>query len=104
MYTVGQAKKIVYDYVNRPKKYNYPDQPNYELIVDLAEEKPYGWIFDYQTKKFVETKDIRFAAIGTSPIIFEKETGRLVLLSSARHPEYYIELYEKGEWNCYADE
>lgn len=103
MYSIEQAKKIVYDYINKPPKYNYPDDPNYECQISNIEEKDYGWIFSYQSKPYLETGDIQYACVGTSPIIFEKETGRLVLLASNRHPDYFIDLYEKGEWNVYAE-
>ena len=96
MYTLEQAKKIVYEHLNKPPKYDYPDVPKYEMVITDLQEKFYGWIFYYQTKKYIETEDFRDAVAGNVPILFEKETGKLIPLGVS--PLESLELYEKGEF------
>ena len=93
MYTVEQAKQKVSEYVNSKKEYG----DDYELVVSLSQEKPYGWIFSYQTKEYLETDDFRKAVLGNVPILFEKDTGELIPLGIAPSVDYFIDLYEKGE-------
>ena len=93
MYNLQQAEKLVHDYLH--------DNKDYELIIDLWMEKPYGWIFEYQTKEYIETGNVSAAVAGNAPILFEKETGKIIPLGIAPSPNYYIELYEKGEFEYY---
>lgn len=95
MYTLEQAKRIVYEYLNEPPKYDYPDEPNYEIVISHIQEKPYGWVFSYQSKDYLETEDYRTAVIGNVPILFEKATGKLIPLGVS--PLESLKLYEKGD-------
>ena len=99
MYNLEQAKAIVNAEIN--KDFDYDDE--IIIIEESIREKPYGWIFYYQSKKYLETDSISYALAGNAPIIFEKETGRMVELGTGRPTEEFIELYEKGEWNVYVE-
>jgi hypothetical protein len=68
-----------------------------ELVIfdEFTIEKPWGWVFFHGSKKWMETKDIKYAIAGNSPIIVEKETGNLIFTGTAHETEYYIENYEK---------
>jgi len=54
-----------------------------------------GWIFYYQNKKFLETRDINHALEGNSPILIS-EQGKAFFLSNEREIEEYIELFKKN--------
>jgi hypothetical protein len=45
------------------------------LLEDYTEEKAYGWIFYYQSARYVETHKILDGILGTPPFIVEKEAG-----------------------------
>ena len=102
MYTYNQAKESVLRYINRLKKH-IPEELDLEcaIIEEQTIEKPYGWVFFYQSKQYLESDDIRGLLVGNSPILFEKDTGKMIGTGTGKDINYYLDLYEKGEWNFY---
>jgi hypothetical protein len=49
------------------------------LLEDHTEEKPYGWIFWYQSERFVRERDPHslYGIFDTPPFIVEKASGKL---------------------------
>jgi hypothetical protein len=65
------------------------------VIVDEATiRKDYGWIFFYDSRKHLDTGEVRFALAGNAPIVIEKATGSARVLGTALPVEEYIRLYE----------
>jgi hypothetical protein len=65
------------------------------LLDERTQEKPYGWVFFFNTRRFVETRNFVFALGGNGPVVVERETGRITLLGSARPPEKEIAEFER---------
>jgi hypothetical protein len=55
---------------------------------------PYGWVFGYQSRSFLETGDFRDAYCGNAPFLVEKDTGRVLCLGTAHPIEHYLSNYE----------
>ena len=53
------------------------------LIIESTLEKPYGWVFFYNSKRFLETKDPFESLAGNSPILIESKDGRMTLLGTS---------------------
>jgi hypothetical protein len=54
------------------------------VIVDrLTVEKPYGWVFHYDSKRYVETLDDRYALWGNGPVLVESN-GTVHQIGSAQ--------------------
>lgn len=68
-----------------------------EAIVLLSDTmtKPYGWIFSYQSKRFLETEDIRYMLLGNAPFLIDNVTGEIKLFGTAYSIEQYLKKYEK---------
>jgi len=49
------------------------EEPEYELIIMLEQTitRPYGWIFFYDSKKFIETGDFSYAIAGNLPFLVD---------------------------------
>ncbi len=58
-------------------------------------EKPYGWVLFYNSRRFVETKDLMYSLIGSGPVIVLAATGELIRLGSARSDAVQIEEFER---------
>ena len=54
----------------------------HELVITEQHtiEKPYGWIFFFQSKLFLETQDAKYIALGTYPFIVERGNGNIAYL------------------------
>lgn len=48
------------------------------------------WVFYYQSKKFIETGDRRFALLGNSPVLVDSTTGEAFGSGTAYPIEYYV--------------
>ena len=94
MITREQARELVAKQVCGRPDWLPPDDEI--IIIDEATiEKPWGWVFFFSSKQWMETNDTKYAIAGNAPIIVEKETGRLITTGTARETEYYIENYER---------
>ena len=78
-----------------PPNYDMRKQGDSLVIIESSTiEKDYGWIFFWNSKKYMETKNDRYLLYGGGPIVVEKVDGSIHQLGSAGGAEYQIELYE----------
>jgi hypothetical protein len=66
-----------------------------EIIEDETIIKPYGWVFFYQSKSYLETQNFSDLLLGNSPILIDKINGEIKVFGTARHIEEYLSEYEK---------
>jgi hypothetical protein len=92
MHNYDEARTKVIEELNR----GY-DSLEDEIIIEEERtiKKSYGWIFFYNSKRYLETEEISYMLIGNSPIIFERDSGNFVRLPSAYPAEQSIAHYEK---------
>ena len=60
------------------------------LIEEPIAEGTYGWVFGYQSAKYLETGNFLDMMAGNAPFLVEKETGMLHVLGTAEPVEHYI--------------
>lgn len=66
------------------------------VVIDhLTITKPYGWVFFYNSRRYVETGDIFESVAGNGPVVILADTGEAVVLGSARRPEEEIAVLER---------
>lgn len=65
------------------------------LIDDATVERPWGWVFFYDTRRYVETKDPDARLLGNAPFVVEGGDGSVHFLSTAGPPQNYIHQYEQ---------
>lgn len=89
-----QAEQIAADWLKQ--------QPNQaevhggvSLKLDSTIEKPYGWVFFYNTKEFLETGNRLAALGGNAPIMVEKATGQIYITGTAHPLDHYLADYER---------
>jgi hypothetical protein len=66
------------------------------LLDEVTLEKPYGWYFCFQSKRFLETGDFRDSLVGSGGFIVEKADGRIFRFGSAYPLERNLRAYEAG--------
>ena len=65
-----------------------------QIIESATLERPYGWVFFYQSRSYLESGDeIRMLA-GNAPLIINKLTGSVNLTGTALPIEHYLSQYE----------
>ena len=87
-----EAKKIARNYL-------LAQDCEYELAL-LEDEtliKEFGWVFFYNTKKYLKTRDFRDMLGGNAPIIVDNSKGKITETGTAESIEVYIDEYEKSQ-------
>lgn len=64
------------------------------VVSELTIERDYGWVFFYQSRKYLETGEFSYRLAGNGPVIFEKESGAVHHLGSHKHPDELIREFE----------
>lgn len=87
--TKSEAEKIVT--VELDKSGNSNDA---QILTERTVEKSWGWVFFYQSAKYIQSGDFRDMFGGNSPIIVNRYTHELQHTGTAHPVEKYIESYE----------
>lgn len=68
-----------------------------ELVILESEtiEKWYGWIFCYNSKKFLETGNMSYAVVGNCPLFISKLSGEISTYFTSYSLESMIEIHEE---------
>jgi hypothetical protein len=66
------------------------------LVLQLQHtiERPFGWVFFYTSRLYLETGEIRYALAGNAPFTVNRHTGEIVKTGTARPVHEYIAEYE----------
>jgi len=59
-------------------------------------ERDWGWVFFYQSKKYMETGKFRDGLAGNAPYIVNRKSGQITLTGTAHPIEHYIHEYEQS--------
>ena len=79
----SKALSIAKNYIENVRKFN-TDSRDLQIATDLTIEKPYGWIFTFENKKWVKTRDDLDLTLGFPYLIVMKESEEIFELPSNR--------------------
>jgi hypothetical protein len=65
-----------------------------EVTPEHTLDRPYGWVFFYQSREYLRTGDYADAFAGNSPIIVNRVTGECTETGTAYPIEQYLHEYE----------
>ena len=63
-----------------------------EIVDDATMNIDYGWVFFYQSKEFLETRNFSSRLAGNAPIIVDSQ-GKCYVTGTAHPIQYYIDKY-----------
>ena len=92
--TKDQALQRVREYLDRMGSTEFAG--GYVVVESKTIEKRYGWVFVFNSKKYLETWNIIFSLGGNGPIVVERESGRLHQLGSALSLQDSVKQFEKA--------
>ena len=73
------------------------------ILTDHTIKKPYGNIYDYQSKEFLLTGNFNKTLVGNAPFLVEKKMGRVVQFGTAEILERQLKAYENGTMSTALD-
>jgi hypothetical protein len=85
--TIDDARRIVLEYLKQLER-----DAGCELVMLDANtlEREFGWVFFYNSKRYVETGDICHALAGNAPIVVTSRDRRIHVTGTARPVEHYL--------------
>jgi hypothetical protein len=86
--TLEGARELAQGFMNA----RFQNPANFETY-EKAMTKPYGWVFFYQSRRFMETGNKRYRVAGNAPILVLKD-GTVRELGTAEPLEWYLAEYE----------
>ena len=69
------AKKLVLEYLAATNEHK--DDPDLEYLIYSVIEKEYGWVFFYNSRRYLEKEDLMYFLFGAFPILIDKEDGSM---------------------------
>lgn len=69
---------------------------SYVIVDEMTLEKCYGWVFWFNSKKYIETGNFIYSLGGNGPLVVLKDAGRIYQLSSAISSDLAIMEFEKN--------
>lgn len=91
MLTITEAKAIALVHIARI----VDDDVDPVIRDNLSIAKPYGWVFFYNSREYVETGN-RMAAVGGNGPVVVQHDGTVHMLTSAKAPEDSLAEFESA--------
>ena len=85
------ALAIARNYVQSLK---WPGIEEMVLYESATIERPFGWVFFYNSKSFIDTGNIGDDAVGNAPIIVDRRDGSVHVTGTAAPLERYLDRYQ----------
>lgn len=64
-----------------------------DVVIDEGQtiEEPFGWVYFYNSRGFLETGDFRRQLLGNAPIVVERTTGTVHETGTSKPLEEYLQ-------------
>ena len=95
MIVLNDAKRIVGRHI---AKFQSEGMPELMIIDEATIEEPFGWVFFYNTRSFIEFGSLSDSLVGNAPIIVCRQDGSLHETGTAHPVEHYIAEFRK-KWS-----
>lgn len=90
-----QAKQIASEWLRAHPAEGTDGALDYRILDDQTLEIDFGWIFFYQSKRFLETRDLGHAIAGNAPVIVDRRDGSVHSTGTAYPVEHYVQEYRR---------
>jgi hypothetical protein len=88
-------KSEALELVSKQLEEKSPENVQYVVVEESTIEKPWGWVFFYQSKKYLETGIFMHRLAGNGPVFVNKMTGEFEFFGSLPSLDVILSDYEK---------
>lgn len=78
MITLDGARQIASDFLRNLR--SNVDSTNFVISDASTREEPFGWVFFWNDRRFIETGDDLYALCGNLPVVVLRQTGQVMYL------------------------
>jgi Immunity protein 35 len=89
-----KAREIAFEHIKSHYQRFTIDKDEIDIVDDMMIEKEWGWIFVYQSKRWINTRNRSYKILGFCPVVVEKIDGSLRYLDEGISAEECILKYE----------
>lgn len=75
MINIEQAKIIAYEHIKPRQEYFKKISSGDNLVLEQTIEFEEGWMFFFNSEKYLQTRDLTYRPIGGGPLVVGKEKG-----------------------------
>jgi hypothetical protein len=86
--TVQQARAIADEHLNA-------SSPPVDIIDAVTQEHEFGWVFFYDSRRYLETGKFSERLAGNAPVLVERQSGRVWVLGTARSVDFYLTKFRR---------
>ena len=72
---------------------NLQNEASVELKLVKTQEEPFGWVFFYESEKYVETGNLSSMLAGNSPFLVDRKSRKIHTFGTAHPVDFYIKEY-----------
>jgi len=87
MISLSQAQALAQTALNH-------DDEDFVIVPGSTMEREFGWVFFYQSRRYLETGDLTERIVGNGPVIVNRITSQVTIFGSSQPIEHYIEKYQ----------
>jgi hypothetical protein len=87
--TIQQARAIAADHLSAVT-------PPVDIIDVATQEHEFGWVFFYDSRRYLETGEFSCRLAGNAPLLIERLSGRLWTLGTARSLDFYLDNFRRS--------
>lgn len=70
-------------------------QHDFVIVEDQTVERPFGWVFFYTTRQYLQTGNRNYLVPGTAPLVVLRADGSIEHLATSVPPARAIEIYQQ---------
>lgn len=75
------------------KDHDLTNEEKYCILDEYTKPFEFGWIFYWNSNKYIETGDFQYALVGNGPLLIDKFTGVVFQTGTGLPVEHYIDQY-----------
>jgi hypothetical protein len=72
-----------------------PGHQDFVILEDKTIERPFGWVFFYNSRQYLQTSDPSHQLLGNGPLVVNRADGSTEALTTSMPPERAIQIYEE---------
>lgn len=88
MIQFAQAQNMALEYLQQMES-----EIRIPLQIVRVREEPFGWVFFYQSKEYVDTENFSAMLVGNAPFLIDRNTENIHVLGTAYPVDFYIREY-----------
>ncbi|SDL12420.1 YrhB domain-containing protein [Nonomuraea jiangxiensis] len=68
-----------------------------DFVIVEMEEYPIGWVYYYQSSRYLRTRRMSAALMGNAPVLIDRRDGSILPTGTAHAVEHYIREHEQSQ-------